>query len=81
MKYNYFNLINDLKSTLLVDSEEPSIDSEAYNDIVKKLNWYRLPQDLQKLVDLINHSSTVLDVKVNWFNVREKAEDIFNNFN
>lgn len=81
MKYTYFNLINSLRSTLKVSSEEVSVNTTSYNQIVSNLTWFSLPQDLQKLIGLINHSSTILDDKVNWFNIREKAEEVYNNFN
>lgn len=81
MKYNYFNLINDLKTTLVVEESEPSVNTALYNQIVKNLNWYGLPKDIKKLIDLINHSSIIIENRVSWYNIREKTEEIYNNFN
>lgn len=80
MKYTYYNLINNLRTTLKVDSEESSVNPDDFNNIVERLNWYNLPQDIKRLIDMINHSSIIIDNKVNWFTVREKAEEIYNNF-
>lgn len=81
MKYTYFNLINNLKNTLTLPVEENTVDVTSYNNIVYNLTWFSLPQDIKKLINLINHSSTILNNNVNWFNIREKAEEIYNNFN
>lgn len=81
MKYKYFNLINDLKNTLVVEESEPSVNTALYNQTVNNLSWYGLPRDIKKLIDLINHSSIIIENKVSWYNVREKAEEIYNNFN
>ncbi len=81
MKYKYFNLINDLKNTLVVEELESSVNTALYNQTVNNLSWYGLPRDIKKLIDLINHSSIIIENKVSWYNVREKAEEIYNNFN
>lgn len=81
MKYKYFNLINDLKNTLVVEESESSVNTALYNQTVNNLSWYGLPRDIKKLIDLINHSSIIIENKVSWYNVREKAEEIYNNFN
>jgi len=81
MRYNWYGLVTTLRTDLLVDGGESSVDAEAYNNIVLNLKWYNLKGQLQQLVDLINHSSTVLDTEVTWYNLLSDAESIYNNFN
>lgn len=81
MKYNWYNLVGDLKSTLKVATDEATVDAVAFNNIVDSLTWYNLKNSLQSLVELINHTETVLDLNITWYNIPSKAESIYNNFN
>jgi hypothetical protein len=81
MKYNWYNLIGDLKNTLKVDLGEPTVNAVAFNNIVDSLTWYNLKNSLQNLVGLINHTETILDLNITWYNIPSKAESIYNNFN
>ena len=81
MKYNWYNLVNSLKTTLPVDSGELTVDPVTYNKIVSEIRWYNLPSKIQELLDLINEVSVVLDLQATWYNLPYKAEQIYDNFN
>lgn len=80
MKFTYFNLINNIKEALVVDSGETIVEPTSYNKIVNEITWNTLPQDLQKLVDMINTPTVILDLKVTWYNLPKKVEQIQNVF-
>lgn len=78
---NWHNLVENLKTVLLVDGAEPLVEDPAvYNAIVADLTWYNLKGKLQQLVDLINYDGDNLDVTVEWYTMPEDIEAIKNYF-
>lgn len=80
MKFTYFNLVNNIKSTLTIGPEETLVDPTIFNEIVNGITWNTLPQDLQKLVDMINSPNVILDFKATWYDLPKKIEQIQNVF-